>query len=444
VSQQGKLRLNFHAGQIRAWQSNARTVAVLAGTQGGKTVFGPPWLYREIQARGPGDYLVVTPTYPLLALKALPEFLRFFKRLLRLGEYVGSPSKCFTFSADGARRTFGAESDIETHVYFGHASDPDSLESATGKAAWLDEAGQKKFKLGSLEAVDRRLAIYQGRKLITTTPYDLGWLKQKIWDRWKAGDKWIDVIRFDSTENPAFPREEFERARAQLPRWKFDLYYRAIFTRPAGLIYDCFDDSRHKIPRFEIPPEWPRYLGLDFGGVNTAGVFYAEEPGTKRLFAYREYKAGGRTARGHTEAIRRGEPRIPYCVGGAKSEDQWRDEFCAAGLPVSEPGIADVELGIDRVYGAHQRGEIMVFEDLDGYLEEKLTYSRETDDAGEVTEEIDDKHSFHFMDAERYIIGFLRPTIQEFQVGVPKKGKGGIVVEAPAGVFNSGGQSGQW
>ena len=35
--------------------------------------------------------------------------------------------------------------------------------------------------------------------------------------------------------------------------------------------------TRHKIPRIAIPPEWPRFLGLDFGGVNTAGIFFAQE-----------------------------------------------------------------------------------------------------------------------------------------------------------------------
>ena len=194
----GKLKLNFHPGQYRAWQSKARFIGVLAGTQGGKTSFGPAWLWREIQLCGPGDYLVVTPTYPLLALKALPTFLKLFERWLRLGGYTGSPTKKFTFSEEGARRTFGDryDPDVETTIYFGHATDPDSLESATAKAAWLDEAGQKKFRLGSWEAILRRLSLAQGRALITTTPYDLGWLKQKIWDRWKAGDKDYDVIRW--------------------------------------------------------------------------------------------------------------------------------------------------------------------------------------------------------------------------------------------------------
>jgi len=411
-----KMRLNFHKGQWQAWLSLLRFILVLAGTQGGKTSFGPHWLYREISEQGPGDYIVVTPTFQLLELKALPEFKKVFEHTLRVGRYTGSPVRKFTFSEEGEIKTFGAKSEGGSHVYFGYAADPESLESATVKAAWLDEAGQKKFKLGSWEAVLRRLSLAQGRVLITTTPYDLGWLKQKLWDKWKAGQDDIEVVRFDSTENPNFPQEEFERARRDLPGWKFDLFYRAIFTRPAGLIYDSFKDE-HKIPRFTIPDNWPRYLGLDFGGVNTAGLFYAEEPGTRRLFLYREYKAGGRTAKEHATALKKGEPMIPRCIGGSHSEDQWRSEFKHGGLPVGEPDIKDVEVGIDRVYGTHARNEILVFDDLHGYLEEKLTYSRELDDSGEPTEKIEDKETFHFMDAERYIIGWLRKTTQPVTFG---------------------------
>ena len=412
-TEDGRLRLHFHGGQWQAWQSTRRFVVVLAGTQGGKTTFGPHWLYREIQSCGPGDYMVVTPTFPLLELKALPAFLRLFEDVLELGRYVASPVRKFVFSGPGARRTFGeteprSQGRAPTQVFFGHAQDPDSLESATAKAAWLDEAGQKKFRLGSWEAILRRLSIFRGRALITTTPYDLGWLKQKLWDRWKKGNPDIDVIHFDSTQNPAFPPEEFERARRDLPGWKFNLFYRAIFSRPAGLIYDSFDAERHKVPRFAIPDTWPRYLGLDFGGVNTVGVFYAQEPGSGRLYAYREYRIGGRTAADHARELLKGEPMVPTCVGGSKSEGQWRQEFRAGGLPVRPPDITEVEVGIDRVYGAHRRGELLVFDDLDGYLEQKETYSRVLDTGGEPTEEIEDKSEFHFMDAERYIVGWLR------------------------------------
>lgn len=408
ITPEGKLRLHFHQGQWQAWNSQRRIVAVIAGTQSGKTVFGPPWLQREIQMRGPGDYMVVTPTFPLLELKALPEFRKYFEDILALGQYKASPARQFALSDFGQTKMFGESGlDYKTNVFFGYAAEPESLESATAKAAWLDEAGQKRFKVESWEAILRRLSIHRGRPLITTTPYNLGWLKQRIWDYWKAGDKNIDVIRFESIANPLFSREEWEDARERLPRWKFDMFYRAIFTRPAGLIYDCFNESIHKERRFAIPNSWPRFLGLDFGGVNTAGVFYAEEPGTNRLYLYREYKAGSRTAKEHVDHLLKDEPMIPTCVGGSKSEGQWRREFRAAGLPIKGPAVKEVEVGIDRVYSRHRASEIIVFDDCEGYLDEKLTYSRVLDENGEPTEEIEDKNDFHFMDAERYIIGWL-------------------------------------
>lgn len=432
----GKLRFHFHPGQWRAWESSKRLVSVLAGTQGGKTAFGPVWLWREMQLRGPGDYLVVTPTFQLLAKKALPEFLRLFKRQLKLGDYQGQ-TKIFTFSKEGQVRTFGQATEDPTQVFFCHATDPESLESATAKAAWLDEAGQKKFRLGSWEALQRRLSIHQGRALVTTTPYDLGWLKQKLWDPWKAAageHREIDVIRFDSTENPAFPPEEFARARDTLPRWKFDLFYRAIFTRPAGLIYDCFETDKHKVQRFKIPPLWRRHLGLDFGGVNTAGVFLAEDPETKRLYAYREYRAGSRTAAEHIAKLREGEPLALNAVGGSHSEGQWRAEFQAAGLGVREPAVKEVEVGIDRVYGAIKKGELYVFEDLAGLLEELATYSRALDDRGEPTEAIEDKETFHHLDALRYVVGWIKKSSMPFEITLPSRPT--TVQGAPSGVFD--------
>ena len=405
----GRLRYRFdrHRGQWRAWVSLARFVAVISGTQGGKTSFGPLWLHREIQERGPGDYLVATPTFPLLEVKALPEFRRLFEDVLGLGRYVGSPIRKFTFSEFGQRMMWGSSGhDWQTAVYFGHAASPDSLESATYKAAWLDECGQKAFKLGSWEAILRRLSIWLGRALLTTTPYFLNWLKTKIWDR-RRSDPDIEVVNFRSIDNPAFPREEYERARRDLPEWKFRMFYKGLFTRPAGLIYDSFDERRHVIRPFAIPDHWPRYLGLDYGGVNTAAVFVARRPGTKTHYLYREYKAGGRTAKEHAEAIGEGEPDVLLAYGGAASEDQWRREFRAGGLAVKRPLVADVELGIDRVYGGHKRGELFVFESCSGYLDEKATYSRVLDGAGEPTDEIENKHDFHFMDAERYVGSYL-------------------------------------
>jgi hypothetical protein len=414
VTAAGELRLAWHPGQERAWQSPARVVAVIAGSQAGKTVFGPAWLRREVELRGPGDYLVAAPSYPLLNLKAMPEFLRLFKTVLRLGEYKASPVRCFTFSPAGAQRTFGHLPQEPTRVYFGHANDPDSLEAMTAKAAWLDEAGQWRFRQGSWEAVQRRLAVHRGRALITTTPYNLGWLKQKVYDPWLAGDPDVEVVRFESIMNPAFSREEFERQRLALPRWRFDMMFRGVFSRPAGLIYDVFQFGRHTCAPFDLPPEWPRVVGLDFGGVHTGAVVIARQPNTGKLFLYSDYLFGGLTAAQHVHKLRRflrahgGGYTGVTAVGGAGSEQNWRDEFTAAGLPVLEPPVRDVEVGINRVYAALQADELTIFDGCQGLLDEIQSYSRKLDEGGEPTEQIEHKENYHRLDALRYAMTYIR------------------------------------
>lgn len=409
----GTLRLNLHAGQQRAYWSDKRFVLILAGTQSGKTSIGPAWLFREMQRRGPGDYLIASPNFTLMEIKVLPEFKRFFRTMMDLGDYVASPVRKFTINRNGNERIFGkAEPGETSHIYFGYGNDPDTLESATYKAAWIDEGGQKKFKLASWEAIMRRLSIAMGRVLITTTPYTLGWLKSELHDKASDPNEDIELVNFPSIANPAFQRDEWERAKRALPVWKFNMFYRGVFDRPAGMIYDCFDRATHTMPRFAIPDHWQRFVGVDFGGVHTAAIFWAKELGSDgtpsgRFIGYREYLAGGRTAVQHAAAMLRGEPRIPTAYGGAKSEGQWRDEFASGGLPLHAPDISDVEVGIDRVYGGITQGRFILFDDLVGTIDQAESYSRVLDDRGEPTEAIEDKATYHYLDAWRYIGSYL-------------------------------------
>lgn len=415
ITPEQKLRFNFHPGQWLVWQSSRRFVLILAGLQSGKTTTYPLWLYREMQTKGPGDYLVGSPTFGLLELKALPEFKRFFLKLLNLGEYKSSPIREFTLSRHGECKLWGKPQDEPTRVLFGHAQDPDSLESGTYKAAVLDEAGQKKFRRESWVSIQGRLSIHQGRCLFPTTPYTLGWLKSELYDPWVAADgnhPDIEVVNFESTMNPVFPQEEFDRMRAILPDWMFNMRYRGRFQRPAGMIYDCWDDRENVIPWFPVPGHWPRFVGLDFGGVNTAAIKVAQELDrdggpTGRYIGYDEYLGGGLTAEGHTDALLANEPRTPTAVGGSKSEGQWRNEFAAAGLPIWEPPISDVEIGIQRLYGLSKLRRFVVMNTLRGFLDQVHGYSRPLDELGQPTEGIEDKEMYHFLDAARYVGSYL-------------------------------------
>lgn len=403
----------FHEGQRQAYWSDARFTLVLAGTQGGKTSIGPAWLLRQMREHGPGDYMVLAPNFPLMEKKVLPEFRRLFEHCLHLGEYKQSPVRKFVVSDAGARSLWPADQiTVQTNVFFGYGEDPDSLESATIKAAWFDEPGQRGVKREANEALMRRLSIEQGPVLYTTTPYVLGWLEQ-MHRQAKDPASGVRVINFPSIANPRFPLDEWERAKRDLPPWKFNMFYRGLFERPAGLIYDCWDDAINIIPAFSISDHWQRFLGLDFGGVNTACVSFAKELNdqgqpTGRYIGYREYHAGGRTLAQHVERWKAGEPRTPTAVGGASSEGQWRDECAAAGLGVWAPPVTDVEVGINRLYGMIKSGQLVVFDTLTGFRDQVMDYSRVLDSNGEPTEKIADKETYHLLDAARYFAAFIR------------------------------------
>lgn len=177
-----------------------------------------------------------------------------------------------------------------------------------------------------------------------------------------------------------------------------------------GRIYDVFDRARHTCAAFDLPAAWQRYVGLDFGGINTVGLLAAEEPGTGRLYLYRAYAAASRTGAEHAQAIAAGEPMVPFGIGGAPSEEQWRRELRRGGLPVSAPGVTEVEIGIDRVHGALRRDEIVIFDHLAEVIAQIEDYRRPVGPTGEILPGIHDKSKYHYCDALRYLVARLRPA----------------------------------
>jgi len=417
ISSDGKLKVNFHPGQTRTWLSKKRIIDMQAGSQGGKTVLGPHWLDREIRTRGPGDYLVGTSTFPLLDRKLLPEFLYVFQDLFHYGTYNDN-KKIFTFFTKKTVRkkndyVMFPDSDIDTKVFIGSAQNPESMESATVKGVWLDECGQKQFKRETWEAVRRRTLINKARILMTTTLYGLGWLKTDIYDEWvKNPNGDIDVIQFDSTANPAFPLDEYQRMQKLMPAWKFDMFHRGRFSKPAGLIYDAFDSVNDVIEPFEIPTGWPRYVGHDFGPVNTVALWRAYDPSTGTFYTYRDYAMGQLSTFEHVTnwiELSKGE-RIASRMGGSPTEDGWRGDFTQAGWRIDKPLDRDVWSQINRVYGFEKLHRHKVFRTCQNYISEKQTFSRELDtNYNPIENKIEDEQIFHFMAAERYMMTQFRP-----------------------------------
>lgn len=409
----GKVTLNLHPGQTRVWDSKRRFVFMIAGTQGGKTSFGPWWLWREIMASGGGDYIAATATYDLFKLKMLPEILHVFEDLLGIGRWWAGDGVLEIRNPETG--TFQARRSTDPmwgRIILRSAQTRGGLESATVKAAWLDEIGL--FPMIAWEAVRRRLSLSRGRVLGTTTPYNLGWLKQQIHDKWRDGDQNYDVIQFTSVTNPSFPVEEFEDMRSTLPTWKFNMFYGGLFERPAGLIYGDFISERrerggHKVEPFDVPTDWPRYVGIDPGGVHTAKVWLAHDYRENVFYLYRESLDGNKSTRQHAaEALalcQENHERVISWHIGQKAEGQQRLDYMAAGLRnVVDPTVFDVESQIDKVIELFKTFRLYIFDTCAGTLDQLGSYSRVMDNDGEVTEEIKDKAKYHYLDALRYVV----------------------------------------
>lgn len=282
-------RTDFNAGQMPIWLAKQRHLFMIAGSKGGKSHIGPPWLDRAIRrttARHPrivSEFAIVGPTLQdLMSVNVgLGRMARYYwetqgwdedtifnKRFLSIDlTKVGVPAVIYSAAESRMHRLQGK-----------HLS-----------AIWIDEGGQFRSELGYIEAVGR--LGKDGQVLLTTTPYIEGrWLKERV-DAAKEGDPEDDilVVRYPSIVNYYFPYEEWLKKQRDLPPPYFNMFHRAMFELPLGLVYPNVSYCEP----FTIPPSWERILAVDpsHGGPDPiAGLWIAIDPNPPHTwYAYREY-----------------------------------------------------------------------------------------------------------------------------------------------------------
>lgn len=378
-------------------------LAAIAGTGGGKTMTGYWWLHSRMEAYPGNTWGMAEPTYNMLSKIILessdperPSLKQYFEMVGHHPDYHAVDKILYT--------DFGK-------IYLGSADRPDSMQGAAVKGYWLDEAGQ--MALLAHETAMQRCSMMSGQELLTTTPYNLGWLLTEIKNR-ASND--IHVETWRSIDRPGFPRESYEKARRHLPSWRFAMQYDAQFERPAGVIYSTFNEAICVIDRFPIPDKWLVYTGHDFGPDNPAALFYAQDPDTGQFYLFAEYLPGpGVAVPDRVEEWKRITTgyNVVRRVGGSLQEEDSRLLCNMHGWVISKPKIARVEPRIDKVTGMHQLNKIMVFRDMTHYLDEKRTFARELDEANQPTAKIANEAKFHLMSCEQYIISDFTPETVE-------------------------------
>lgn len=416
-----KLVFNLHPGQTEALMAKERFILMLCGFQSGKTSFAPIWLMNEINEHGQGDYLVVSATFDLFNTKFLPELQNLFCKYLK---YTYNASTSMFVKSVYNSVTNDTE---QIRIICRSADSSRGVESATAKAVVFDEAGMPEIKIDVWEALQRRLALNEGRCLFTTTPYNLGWLKTSVYDKCvNPLETDYKLINFKSTYNPFFKQTEYDRIWKEYPEWKARMFLNGEFTRPASQIYDAFEPSLseyefenevfkfkgkkngHLLRPFTIPKHWKRYLGVDFGERNSCAIFLAEIPTYPGNYVIYNCLLG----RGDLyDRVREYNEYFDLALGGASSEDGWRKEWAFNDVVVGKPFIQEVEAGITKVRTMIIKDRIYVFDTLNEVVEELQSYSRVTDEAGNATDAIEDKNKYHRLDALRYICTYLGNSV---------------------------------
>jgi len=298
---------------------------------------------------------------------------------------------------------------VQAIIYSG--DEPDQLRGANLAKAAVDELA--KFSQPVETWNNLMLTVRIGSKpqvVVATTPRPIQVIKDII------ADKRAVVTRGHTIENKANLAPDFlsyimsKYGGTKLGRQELA---GEVLSSMEGLVYDAFRNDMCIVPRFAIPPEWPRYFGMDFGRVNTAALWYAQEPSTGFLYLYRTYlkKASVVEHAINFRELSRGE-EIRRATGGNHQEQEARDGYTLAGWPVAEPKISnDKWERIRRVNSLHAQNKIYVFSDLNEYIDEKMSFSYEVDREDNLTDRLHNESAFHLMFGESYILSEFEPDV---------------------------------
>lgn len=241
-----EVRTKLHRYQDQAVFASERFVALISGIQGGKTTAGAVWSRLQYDANPDDIGMVCAPTYKILSQSTLPKF---FERNPDLQKYYKKADSVIEQPGRGI-------------IYVRSLENPNAIEGMTLSWIWADEAGQMKYD--AWINMQGRVAIKQGKILLTTTPYNMGWLYSDFYQLWKGGDPNYRVVQFRSIDSEYFPTIEYQRAKKTMDARIFKRRYEGQFERMEGLVYDAFNLNAHVTDN--IPKEFDHVIaGVDWG-----------------------------------------------------------------------------------------------------------------------------------------------------------------------------------
>lgn len=205
-----------------------------------------------------------------------------------------------------------------------------------------------------------------------------------------------------------------------------------VFASYRGQVFKEWNKKLHVIEPFEIPDDWHKIRGMDFGFNNPFCCLWVARDHDGRYYVYDEHFAAERTIAWHAEQIKnRPWPENHPCIGTTWSDHdaQVRKELQVHGINTT-PAKKAVHAGIELVRSmlmVHKDGKprLYVFNHCENLIREMRAYHwPETvgsgtmeKNAGELPVPFDD----HAVDACRYALASEEWSGVEFQKPIEKQ-----------------------
>lgn len=309
----------LHKGQLDVANDTHRFRVINAGRRWGKSVLSQ-LIVLQWASRESGLYWIVSPTI----VQAKQIHWRQLQRIVPIAWIAkkNEVERSITLKNGSVIELKGAEN-------------PDALRGIKLRGLVIDEiASIRNWDWLWQEVLRPTLTDYQAPCLFISTPKGYN----HFYDLYQQGQSNVEDYkswRFTSYDNPYIQKEEIDNAKKELTEDTFAQEYLADFRKHTGLAHKEWDRNIHFIDPFEVPKDWNRGRGFDYGIVHyTASVRIAVDR-DENWFVELCYLDNKSDVKGHAEAIRAQDYGIDFIPSwGDPSGKQWVEEFDMYGLHI--------------------------------------------------------------------------------------------------------------
>jgi len=143
--------------------------------------------------------------------------------------------------------------------------------------------------------------------------------------------------------------ERIDNLIAEWPKEVQATRVKGLFASFYGAVYKTFNRSIHTIKPFEIPDEWPRWRGFDFGFTNPFACLWMAKDKDDNWYVYREYYKAKTVIGEHIEYVIKHSAGENYQCSWADPENaENRKAMKDAGI-VTRPARKNISQGIEIV-----------------------------------------------------------------------------------------------